>query len=239
MKDLLNILIVEDDENTRKLTSIRLRREGFNPLTAENGEVAVDILLKNKIHLALIDIMMPVMDGMELLRYMRSNGFTLPVIMTTAKESIEDKKACFQLGADDYIVKPIDKEELILRIRAVLRRSNVLSDGILKIGNITLNANLLTVSSGEKSVPMPKKEFEILYCLLSRPDKVFTKNELMDEFWGYDTETFNDTVKVHINRIRSRIEPFGEIGIRTVRGVGYKGEIKGEIKEERDEKSTE
>lgn len=233
MKDV-NILIVEDDENTRKLASIRLSKEGFHPLTAENGEVAVDLLLKNKIHLAIIDIMMPVMDGMELLQYMKTNGYTIPVIMMTAKESIEDKKACFLLGADDYIVKPVDREELILRIRAVLRRSNVLSDGILTVENVVLNANLLTVSSGKRSVTMPKKEFEILYCLLSRPEKVFTKNELMDKFWGYDTDTFNDTVKVHINRIRSRIEPFPAIGIRTVRGVGYKGEIY-ECKEERHE----
>lgn len=204
--------------------SIWLHKAGYTPFAAGNGEEAVEVLMKNKIHLLLVDIMMPVMNGTEFLKYLKMNDISVPVIITTAKESIEDKKICFELGADDYLVKPINREELLLRINAVLKRCNVLDSKILHIGPVTLNANTLTVSSGEKSTTMPKKEFEILFKLLSNPDKVYTKPQLMDEFWGYDSDSFSDTVKVHINRIRSKIEPYPEINIRTIRGVGYKGD---------------
>ena len=222
---MINILIVEDDKNIRKLMGIWLTKAGYCPLSAENGEEAVNILTRQKVHLLLVDIMMPVMNGTELLHYLQINDIRVPVIVTTAKESIEDKKVCFALGADDYLVKPIDREELLLRINAVLKRSNVIDSKILQIGSVTLDANTLTVSSGDKVTPMPKKEFEILFKLLSDPNKVYTKPQLMDEFWGYDSDSFTDTVKVHINRIRQKIEPYPEIGVRTIRGVGYKGDI--------------
>lgn len=222
---MINILIVEDDKNIRKLMSIWLQKAGFNPLTAENGEAAVNLLAAQKIHLLLVDIMMPVMNGTELLQYLKLNDIRVPVIVTTAKESIEDKKICFSLGADDYLVKPVDREELLLRINAVLKRCHVIDSKILHIGSVTLDANTLTVSAGEMTTPMPKREFEILFLLLSNPDKVYTKPQLMDEFWGYDSDSFSDTVKVHINRIRKKIEPYPEIGICTIRGVGYKGDI--------------
>lgn len=222
---MINILIAEDDANIRRLMSIWLQKAGFNPITAEDGEKAIRCLLENRVHLLLVDIMMPVVNGVELLQYLRENAFTIPVIVTTALESIEDKKVCFQLGADDYLVKPINREELLLRINAVLKRSNIIDSSVLDIADVTLNANTLTVSDREKSVVMPKKEFEILFKLLSSPDKVFTKTQLMDEFWGYDSDTFNDTVKVHVNRIRTKIEQFPQIGITTIRGVGYKGDI--------------
>lgn len=222
---MINILIVEDDKNIRKLMSIWLNKAGFNPLTAENGEAAVNLLAAQKIHLLLVDIMMPVMNGTELLQYLKLNDIRVPVIVTTAKESIEDKKICFSLGADDYLVKPVDREELLLRINAVLKRCHVIDSKILHIGSVTLDANTLTVSAGEMTTPMPKREFEILFLLLSNPDKVYTKPQLMDEFWGYDSDSFSDTVKVHINRIRKKIEPYPEIGICTIRGVGYKGDI--------------
>ena len=222
---MINILIVEDDKNIRKLMGIWLTKAGYCPLSAENGKEAVNILTRQKVHLLLVDIMMPVMNGTELLHYLQINDIRVPVIVTTAKESIEDKKVCFALGADDYLVKPIDREELLLRINAVLKRSNVIDSEILHIGSVTLDANTLTVSSGDKVTPMPKKEFEILFKLLSDPNKVYTKPQLMDEFWGYDSDSFTDTVKVHINRIRQKIEPYPEIGVRTIRGVGYKGDI--------------
>lgn len=223
--NMINILIVEDDIHIQKLMSIRLQKEGFSTLTADNGEQAIEVLMKHKVQLMLVDIMMPVMNGIDLLRYLKSNSFSVPVIMTTVKESIEDKKTCFDLGADDYLIKPIDREELVLRIRAVLKRCNVLDATVLQIQDVTLDYNRLTVADGKNQITMPKKEFEILFRLLSSPHKVFTKNELMDELWGYDSDSFNDTVKVHVNRIRSKIEIFPQIGIRTIRGVGYKGEI--------------
>ena len=222
---MIRSLVVEDDKNIRKLMTIWLEKAGFTPLTAANGEQAISVLSAEKVHLMLVDIMMPVMNGVELLSYMKLNEISVPVIMTTVKESIEDKKTCFDLGADDYLVKPIDREELLLRIRAVLKRCNVLDEKILHVGSVTLDGNTLSVSSGDKRTTMPKKEFEILFKLLSNPSKVYTKPQLIDEFWGYDSDTFTDTVKVHVNRIRSKIEIYPEIGIQTIRGVGYKGEV--------------
>lgn len=222
---MINLLLVEDDRNIQKLMTIWLKKEGFEVYTANNGIEAIDLLLKQKIHLLLADIMMPQMNGIELLEYMRQNNISVPIIMTTARENIEDKKTCFKLGADDYLVKPINREELSLRIRAVLKRSNVIDENILTVGSVRLDKKRLEVSSDKACVVLTKKEFDLLFFLLSFPDKVFTKNELLDEFWGYDTESFTDTIKVHINRIRTKIEPFDEIGVQTIRGVGYKGEI--------------
>ena len=135
--NMINILIVEDDIHIQKLMSIRLQKEGFSTLTADNGEQAIEVLMKHKVQLMLVDIMMPVMNGIDLLRYLKSNSFSVPVIMTTVKESIEDKKSCFDLGADDYLIKPIDREELVLRIRAVLKRCNVLDATVLQIQDVT------------------------------------------------------------------------------------------------------
>lgn len=222
---MINILIAEDDANIRRLMSIWLQKAGFHPLTAENGEQAVECMQKNKVHLLLADLMMPVLSGVELLKYMHEQALSVPVIVTTALESIEDKKTCFELGADDYLVKPINREELILRINAVLKRSRVSEDVALCVGDVLLNDNTMTVSDKENSVTLSKKEFGILLKLLSSPNRVYTKAQLMDEFWGYDSESYEDTVKVHINRIRAKIEKFPQIGIATIRGVGYKGDI--------------
>lgn len=222
---MVSILIVEDDKNIQKLMSIWLKKAEYDVLTAENGEEAVNILSSQKVQLLLVDIMMPVMNGIELLKYVHQNNIHTPVIITTAKDSIEDKKICFDLGADDYLVKPIDREELLLRVRAVLKRCNVIDDMQLTVGGVTLDKNTLTVSSQTDSVLLTKKEFDILFFLLSKTERVYTKNELLDEFWGYDTDSFAETVKVHINRIRTKTAVFPTIGIQTIRGVGYKGEI--------------
>ena len=221
---MYNVLVVEDEINILKLMNIRLTKSGFNVFTAENGEMALNVLSKEEIDLVVADVMMPVMDGFEFVERMRAEGKNIPVIFVTAKESLDDKRTGFNLGADDYMVKPIDHEELVLRINALLKRADIRRTKKLTIGSCTLDYESLSVfNSDGYTVQLSKKEFLILYKLLSYPERIFTKNQLMDEFWGYESDTYSDTVKVHINRIRNKISAFPEIDVITVRGLGYRG----------------
>ncbi|MBE5764978.1 MAG: response regulator transcription factor [Clostridiales bacterium] len=221
---MYNVLVVEDEINILKLMNIRLTKSGFNVFTAENGEMALNVLSKEEIDLVVADVMMPVMDGFEFVERMRAEGKNIPVIFVTAKESLDDKRTGFNLGADDYMVKPIDHEELVLRINALLKRADIRRTKKLTIGSCTLDYESLSVfNSDGYTVQLSKKEFLILYKLLSYPERIFTKNQLMDEFWGYESDTYSDTVKVHINRIRNKISSFPEIDVITVRGLGYRG----------------
>lgn len=220
---MYNVLVVEDEINILKLMNIRLTKSGFNVFTAENGESALAVIKKEEIDLVVADVMMPVMDGFELIENIRAEGRSMPVIIVTAKESLDDKKTGFNLGADDYMVKPIDHEELVLRIHALLKRADIRRDKKLVVGGCTLDYESLSVFNESETVQFSKKEFLILYKLLSYPERIFTKNQLMDEFWGYESDTYSDTVKVHINRIRNKIANFKEIDVITVRGLGYRG----------------
>lgn len=220
---MYNVLVVEDEVNILKLMNIRLTKSGFNVFTAENGESALAVIKKEEIDLVVADVMMPVMDGFELIENIRAEGRSMPVIIVTAKESLDDKKTGFNLGADDYMVKPIDHEELVLRIHALLKRADIRRDKKLVVGSCTLDYESLSVFNENETVQFSKKEFLILYKLLSYPERIFTKNQLMDEFWGYESDTYSDTVKVHINRIRNKIANFKEIDVITVRGLGYRG----------------
>ena len=221
---MYNVLVVEDEINILKLMNIRLTKSGFNVFTAENGEAALNVLSREEIDLVVADVMMPVMDGFEFVERMRAESKNIPVIFVTAKESLDDKRTGFNLGADDYMVKPIDHEELVLRINALLKRADIRRTKKLTIGNCTLDYESLSVfNSDGYTVLFSKKEFLILYKLLSYPERIFTKNQLMDEFWGYESDTYSDTVKVHINRIRNKISAFPEIDVITVRGLGYRG----------------
>lgn len=220
---MYNVLVVEDEVNILKLMNIRLTKSGFNVFTAENGESALAVIKKEEIDLVVADVMMPVMDGFELIENIRAEGRSMPVIIVTAKESLDDKKTGFNLGADDYMVKPIDHEELVLRINALLKRADIRRDKKLVVGSCTLDYESLSVFNENETVQFSKKEFLILYKLLSYPERIFTKNQLMDEFWGYESDTYSDTVKVHINRIRNKIANFKEIDVITVRGLGYRG----------------
>ncbi len=221
---MYNVLVVEDEINILKLMNIRLTKSGFNVFTAENGEAALNVLSKEEIDLVVADVMMPVMDGFEFVERMRAESKNIPVIFVTAKESLDDKRTGFNLGADDYMVKPIDHEELVLRINALLKRADIRRTKKLTIGTCTLDYESLSVfNSDGYTVLFSKKEFLILYKLLSYPERIFTKNQLMDEFWGYESDTYSDTVKVHINRIRNKISAFPEIDVITVRGLGYRG----------------
>ena len=221
---MYNVLVVEDEVNILKLMNIRLTKSGFNVFCAENGESALAIVKKEEIDLVVADVMMPVMDGFEFVEQMRADGRNIPVIFVTAKESLDDKRTGFNVGADDYMVKPIDHEELVLRINALLKRADIRKNKKLVVGTCTLDYEALSVYNERgEVVQFSKKEFLILYKLLSYPERIFTKNQLMDEFWGYESDTYSDTVKVHINRIRNKIVSFPEIDVITVRGLGYRG----------------
>lgn len=221
---MYNILLVEDDAHILKLMDIWLTRSGFSVLTATNGEEALDIVKGGEVDLIVADVMMPKMDGFTMVETLRAEGNDIPVILATAKETIQDKKEGFNCGADDYMVKPIDHEELVLRINAIIKRADIRREKKITVGDCTVDYQTLSVynEKGEKEV-FSKKEFLILYKLLTYPERIFTKSQLMDEFWGIDSDSFTDTVKVHINRIRNKIAKFPEIDIVTVRGFGYRG----------------
>ena len=219
---MFNVLIVEDDKNTRKLMQAVLTADGYTAYPAGDGEAALDVLAGTHIDIILLDIMMPVMDGFEFTKTLRENGITTPILMVSAKNAPIDKKQGFLLGVDDYMTKPVDEEEMLLRIKALLRRAKITSEHKMQIGDVTLDYNALTVSRSGKSDLLPKKEFYLLYKLLSYPDIIFTRLQIMDEIWGYDTETDERTINVHINRLRDRFKDFPEFEIVTVRGLGYK-----------------
>ena len=219
---MFNILVVEDDRSIRLLMDVILRQNGFNPVLAEDGTQALDILDREHIDLMITDVMMPVINGYELTRLLRESGYELPILMITAKESTDDKKYGFIAGTDDYMVKPVDEEEMILRIKALLRRAKIVSERKLIIGKVTLDFDALSVSRENERVTLPQKEFYLLYKLLSYPEIIFTRMQLMDEIWGMDTKSDERTVNVHINRLRERFEKYPEFDIVTVRGLGYK-----------------
>lgn len=219
---MINILVVEDDKHARKLFETILNRENYSVFTAEDGLKAIDLLELQHIDLVVLDIMMPHMDGYEFAKHIRTFDNNIPILMVTAKQLIEDKKKGFNMGIDDYMTKPIDTEELLLRVQALLRRSKISSSKKIIIGDVTLDYDTLTVSyKGEKQT-LPQKEFYLLYKLLSYPDKIFTRIQLMDEIWGMETESDTTTVNVHINRLRKRFVNYNEFEIISVRGLGYK-----------------
>lgn len=220
---MTNILIVDDNEKIRKLIEIYLKREGFKTFHGEDGEAALDVLDNMKIDLIIADIMMPIMDGYELVEELRTANYNLPILMLTAKNTYPDKKMGFELGADDYMTKPIDMDELVLRVKALLRRSKISTDKHIDIGDIIIDYEALEVRTPTDTISLPKKEFYLLYKLLSYPNKIFTRQELMDDIWGFDSEADERTVDVHIKRLREKFKDIEEFEIITIRGLGYKG----------------
>lgn len=223
---MANILLVDDNEKIRKLMEIYLKRDGFNVLHAGNGREALDVLETASVDLIVADIMMPEMDGYELTSSLREAGFNMPVLMVTARDTFPDKKRGFDLGADDYMTKPADMEELVLRVKALLRRSKISSENRIVIGDLVLDYKSLEVRAPQESILLPKKEFYLLYKLLSYPKKIFTRQELMDDIWGLDSEADERTVDVHIKRLREKFADNEEFEIVTIRGLGYKGVIR-------------
>ncbi|SET89196.1 response regulator transcription factor [Paenibacillus sp. NFR01] len=219
---MFNILVAEDNEKLRQLMCTVLSKNGYHPVPAEDGRQALDILDTQYIDLIISDIMMPHVDGYDLARKLRESGYAKPILMVTAKESFTDKQRAYGIGIDDYMVKPIDVNEMILRVGALLRRAKIATERMLRIGGLTLDYDTITVRRGEESTQLPQKEFYLLYKLLAYPNKIFTRQQLMDEIWGMDSETDERTVDVHINRLRDRFKDTGEFEITTVRGLGYK-----------------
>ena len=219
---MFHILVVEDDTNARKLMKAVLERAEYCVIPAVNGEDALSLLDSNHVDLILLDIMMPGMDGYTLATELRAAGNTVPILMVTAKQLPADKRKGFLAGTDDYMTKPVDTEEMLLRIKALLRRSRIVSERKLTIGNVELDYDALTVSRGDDHQTLPQKEFYLLYKLLSSPDKIFTRIQLMDEIWGMESESGDTTVNVHINRLRRRFENYPEFELVSVRGLGYK-----------------
>lgn len=219
---MFHILVVDDDKSTRRLMRALLEAEYYTVFLAENGVQAMEVMEKNHVDLVVLDIMMPEMDGYEFTKEIRGANNDLPILMVSAKQLPEDRRMGFLVGTDDFMVKPIDAEEFLLRIKALLRRAKIASERQIVIGDVVLNYDALSVSRKGESQVLPQKEFLLLYKLLSYPDRIFTRIELMDEIWGAESETGWETVTVHIGRLRKRFEGWTEFEIVSVRGLGYK-----------------
>lgn len=222
---VVSILVVEDNKNLNILISDRLRIEGYNVFQAEDGEKALSIIENNKIDLLITDIMMPIMNGYKLVDVLRKSDYHIPILMVTAKESFEDKEKGFKVGTDDYMVKPININEMVLRVSALLRRSKIVDKNLLKIGDIVLNSETLTVEIENDIQELPKKEFYLLHKLLSYPKKIFTRQQLLDDIWGIDSYVDERTVDSHIKKLRKKFNNVNEFKIITIRGLGYKVEV--------------
>lgn len=219
---MFQILVVEDDVNTRKLMTAVLKENGFYPIPTANGMEALNMLDLHHIDLVILDIMMPGMDGYELTEHLRESNYSLPILMVTAKQLPEDKRRGFMVGTDDYMTKPVDEEEMILRMKALLRRAQIVSERKICIGDVVLDYDSMTVSRNGEVQELPNKEFCLIYKLLSYPGKIFTRMQLMNEVWGVESESDDSTINTHINRLRKRFENYPEFSIETIRGLGYK-----------------
>lgn len=222
---MFQILVVEDDKSAARLMKAILEHAGYEVHEAANGAEALELLDIQHIDLIVLDIMMPKMDGYEFTENLRVGGSMIPILMVTAKQLPEEKCRGFLVGTDDYMVKPFHKEELLLRIKALLRRSRIASERKLHVGRITLDYDALTVSRDGSSQTLPQKEFYLLYKLLSYPDQIFTRLQLMDEIWGMESNTVDTTVNTHINRLRNKFGDWPEFEILAIRGIGYKAVI--------------
>ena len=219
---MFRILVVDDDKNTCLLFKTILQRANYTVFVAKNGEDALDVMDKEHIDLVVLDIMMPKMDGYEFTKILRYTNNTLPILMVSAKQLPRDKHLGFDAGIDDYMIKPIENEEFLYRIKALLRRAKIASDRKIIIGDVIVDYDAMTVKRGDEVMELPQKEFLLLYKLLSYPDKIFTRIQIMDEIWGVESEAGWETVTVHIARLRKRFEGWTEFSIESIRGVGYK-----------------
>lgn len=219
---MFKILIAEDDIELSQLFNRVLKMHGYSTFCVSDGNEALKVLDKEYIDLIISDIMMPNMDGYELVSSLRESGINIPVLMITAKDSFYDMQMGFRSGTDDYMIKPINVNEMVLRVEALLRRARMISDRKQVIGNTILEFDSMTVISGGKSMVLPQKEFMLLYKLTSYPGRIFTRQQLMDDIWGIESETEPRTVDVHINRLRDRFRDNNDFEIITIRGLGYK-----------------
>lgn len=219
---MVSILVVEDDPTLNRMLCTKLRLEGYEPIPAHDGREALDITSREHVDLVVTDLMMPGMDGNELISLLRGWRPELPILVMTARGQTEDMAESFGLGADDYLVKPVDLSQLVLHVRALLRRSRVMAQKRLKVGETVLDADALTVSRGSDSQVLTPKEFGLLYVLAGRPGRVFTRTELLEQVWGPQSDSDERNVDAHVKKIRHRLEGNPDLRIQTVRGLGYK-----------------
>ena len=225
---MFSILVCEDDFAIKTMISTKLKQENYSVYTAQNGQEALNLMEKQQIDLVISDIMMPEMDGYEFVQTLRETKYTLPILMITAKSQLESLEEAFKLGVDDYMVKPLRLEELVLRVKALLRRSQLEAEKVLTFTHTRLDYNALTMTdltTGEQ-VQIPPKEFFLLYKLLSYPEKIFTRLDLLDDIWGMEEDYDERLVDACIKRIRQKLKGNEDFDIVTVRGLGYKGTIK-------------
>ena len=219
---MFHILVVDDDKNIRILMKEILEEENYTVSTAADGNAALEVMDKEHIDLVILDIMMPNMDGYEFTKVLRECQNDLPILMVSAKQLPADRKKGYRLGIDDYMSKPVDEEEMLLRIKNLLRRAKIVSERRLQIGTVILDYDALTLTKDGAVEELPQKEFMLLFKLLSEPGRIFTRIQLMDEIWGAESDTGWETVTVHIARLRKRFEGWPEFTIQSVRGLGYK-----------------
>lgn len=219
---MFQILVVDDNKNTRQLMQAVLEAENYKVYTAVDGQDALDVMDQQHIDLVLLDVMMPNMDGIEFTKLLREMDNDLPILMVSAKQLPQDRKLGFRAGTDDYMTKPVDEEEMLLRITALLRRAKIAAERKIHIGDVTLDYDNLIVSRGDEIHTLPQKEFQLLYLLLSSPNKIYTRIQLMDEIWGVESDTGWETVTVHVARLRKRFGDWPEFEIESVRGLGYR-----------------
>lgn len=222
---MFNVLVVEDDKNLKKLMVTYLKRNNYTVFEANNGIQALDIIDKQYIDLVISDVMMPEMDGFELLNELRTSNYEIPIMLITAKGDISDKKQGFILGADDYMVKPVDMEEMILRVSVLLKRVKSANKRKIVIDDLVIDYDQLSVTKHGKVYSLAQKEFYLLYKLISTPNTIFSRQELIEEIWGLESESEYRTVDVHIKRLREKLSDLNEFEIVTVRGAGYKAII--------------
>ena len=222
---MFKILVVEDDKNLRKLIVTCLEKANYTVFDTKNGEEALELMDRQYVDLIVTDIMMPEMNGYELIKELRDANYNTPILIITAKEDIEDKRVGFSLGADDYMVKPINIDELIMRVKSLLKRSNQANEKKIKIGDVELDYDKLEIRKKDKVYQLTQKEFYLIYKMLSTPDTIFKRQDLIEEIWGLENESDFRTVDVHIKRLREKLEDINEFEIVTIRGIGYKAII--------------
>lgn len=222
---MFSILVVEDDEILNRMICAKLQQESYRVFTSFDGKQALDLLDKEHIDLIISDIMMPNMNGYQLAKELRDAEYTIPILMITAKNQFEDMEKGFRAGTNDYMIKPISMRELVLRVKALLRRAQIANEKKLVVGDTLLDYNALTVKVHDEIFEMPPKEFYLLFKLLSNPNKIFTRQELLDEIWGMDTDVDDRTIDSHIKKLRRKFEHCTDFEIVTIRGLGYKSKI--------------
>ncbi|MCL1989734.1 MAG: response regulator transcription factor [Defluviitaleaceae bacterium] len=219
---MLNILLVEDDKNISKLMQAVLEQANYHPIPAFSSEEALEVLDKVTVDLIVLDVMLPRMDGFSFVKMLREHRIETPILMVTALGEMADMAQGFTQGADDYMTKPINEEEFILRINALLRRAKISTDHLIEVGETTLNYNEFSIAWEEHHITLPKKEFLLLFKLISYPNQIFTRRQLIDDIWSLESDTDERSVDVHVNRIRDRVKGNTDFELLTVRGLGYK-----------------